>query len=310
MQAPEPAPLEPSATTGASPAKAARPPGAQPTGWGTGEIHTEVSRRVAVLLTFGFLLVIAVVPVVQVWLEKSRGDEPFVLELFRHKPTRERLREFEEELEKNSDFKDYVQPRVQELLTRFGRAGNTKAAVGQGGFLFYVPGIEHVSGPDFLDPGRIAQRERVAREAGSPVHADPRPAIFALQRALAQRGIQLVLFPVPDKAMLQPRELHGRGDPGMSLEVAHNVGWPHFAAELRARQLTLFHPAPATLASGEPPRFLTQDTHWNPRWMRVVARELATLIQAKVALPPVEPKPQYTVTEEPVERVGDVTDML
>jgi alginate O-acetyltransferase complex protein AlgJ len=306
MQAPVPAPPEPSAAPGA----AARPPADKAVSWGTGEIHTEVSRPVAALLTYGFLLAIAVVPLVQLWLEKSRDEDPFVLELFRHAPTRERLREFEEELAKTSDFKDYVQPRVQELLTRFGRVGNTKGAVGQGGFLYYVPGIEHVSGPDFLDAGRIAQRERSAREAGSPVHADPRPAIFALQRALAQRGIQLVLFPVPDKAMLQPLQLHGRGDPGKGLEVAHNAGWPQFAAELKARQLTLFHPAPATLAPGEPPRFLTQDTHWNPRWMRVVAQELATLIQAKVALPPVEPKPQYTLTEEPVERVGDVTDML
>jgi alginate O-acetyltransferase complex protein AlgJ len=250
------------------------------------------------------------VPVVQVWLEESRGEEPFVMELFRHEPTRERLREFEEELEKTSDFKDYVQPRVQELLTRFGRVGKTKAVVGQRGVLFYVPGIEHVSGSNFLDEGRLEQREQSAREAGSPVHADPRPAIFELERALAQRGIELVLFPVPDKAMLQPRQLHGRGDPSERAAVARNVGWPHFAADLQARGVTLFDPAPAELVPGEPARFLTQDTHWNPRWMRAVARELAALLHEKIALPPVEPKPQYTITQESVERVGDITDML
>jgi hypothetical protein len=310
MQAPEPARLEPSAANAVSPTAAARPRVAQPMGWGTGDIHTVVSRPVAAILTFAFLLTIAVVPLVQAWLEKSRGEAPFVLELFRHAPTRERLREFEEELEKTSDFKDYVQPRVQALLTRFGRVGNKKAAVGQAGFLFYVPGVEHVAGKDFLDVDRIKQRERGAREAGSPVHADPRPAIFALQRALAERGIPLVLFPVPDKAMLQPRELHGRGDPARRLPVARNAGWPLFASELRARRITLFDPAPAELAPGEPPRFLTQDTHWNPRWMQMVARDLAALIRAKVALPPVEPKPGYVLSQEAVERVGDVTDML
>jgi hypothetical protein len=309
MQAPEPAPFEPPSATVVSERAAARAP-VQLTGWGAGDIHTEISRLVAVLLTVAFLLAIAVVPLVQTWLEKSRGETPFVLELFRHEPTRERLREFEEELEKTSDFKDYVQPRVQALLTRFGRAGNTKAAVGRRGFLFYVPGIEHVAGRDFLDAGLIEQRERSAREAGSPVHADPRPAILALARALAQRGIPLVLFPVPDKAMLQPLELHGRGDPRQRITVARNAGWPQFAAELQARRVTLFDPAPAELVPGEPPRFLTQDTHWTPRWMGVVARDLAGLIRSKVALPPVEPKPQYAVTRETVARVGDVTDML
>lgn len=308
MQAPEPT-LEPTVATVASSPAPARPPSAQSMGWGMGGIRTEVSRPVAALLTWSFLLVIVAVPLTQAWLEKKRDESPFVLELFRHAPTRERLREFEEQLEKTSDFKDYVQPRVQALLTRFGRVGNKKATVGQGGFLYYVPGIEHVAGPDFLDPGHIALRERAARDAGSPVHADPRPAIFALQRALAARGIRLVLFPVPDKAMLQPRELHGRGG-GERLPVARNAGWPGFVAELRSRKLTLFDPAPRELPPGEPPRFLTQDTHWTPRWMRAVARELAATIRAEIALPPVEPKPAYTVTEEPVERVGDVTDML
>jgi hypothetical protein len=310
MQAPETAPLEPPATPGTPPSTGARPPVAGPLGWGTGDIHTEVSRPVAVALTIAFLLAIGVIPLVQAWLEKSRDETPFVVELFRHAPTRERLREFEEELEKTSDFKDYVQPRVQALLTRFGRAGNKKATVGQDGFLFYVPGIEHVAGRDFLDPERIGQRERSARDAGSPIHADPRPAIFSLARALAQRGIPLVLFPVPDKAMLQPLELHGRGDPTRRLEVARNAGWPLFAEELRSRRITLFDPAPRELVAGEPARFLTQDTHWNPRWMRDVARELAALVRSKVALPPAEPKPGFSVARETVERVGDVTDML
>jgi hypothetical protein len=310
MQAPEPAPFQPTATDVVPTAAGAREPVAQPLGWGTGHIQTEISRPVAALLTFGFLLAIFAVPLAQAWFEKSRGEPPYVVELFKHAPTRERLREFEEELEKTSDFKDYVQPRVQAFLTRFGRVGNKKAAVGQRGFLFYVPGIEHVAGRDFLDQRRIEQRERAARDAGSPVHADPRPAIFALQRALAQRGIALVLFPVPDKAMLQPLELHGRADPNQRLAVARNAGWSRFAAELAARGVILFDPAPAELVPRDPPRFLTQDTHWNPRWMRVVARDLATSIRAKVALPPAEPNPAYTVTEEPVERVGDITDML
>lgn len=309
MQAPEPAQFE-AAPGIASPAEGDAVKRARPLGWGTGHIRTEISRSVAVALTLGFLLSIAVVPLAQAWFEKKRGEAPYVLELFRHAPTRERLRDFEEELEKTSDFKDYVQPRLQGLLTRLGRAGNKKAAVGHSGFLFYVPGIEHLAGPSFLDPRRIAEREQIARDAGAPIHADPRPAIFAFQRALAARGIALVLFPVPDKTMLQPNELHGRVDAKRSSAVARNVGWPGFATELRAHGVTLFDPAPAELVPGQRPRFLTQDTHWTPQWMQAVARQLADVVRATVTLPPVEPKPVYTISKEQVERVGDITDML
>jgi hypothetical protein len=44
--------------------------------------------------------------------------------------------------------------------------------------------------------------------------------------------------------------------------------------------------------------------------MGEVARRLADTVRAKVALPPADPKPVYTVSEVPIERVGDVTDML
>jgi hypothetical protein len=309
MQAPDSAELDSPAAKIAPPTGAATKP-SPVLGWGTGHIQTEVSRPIAVVLSLCFLLAIVAVPLAQVWFEKKRGEPPYVLELFRHAPTRERLREFEEELEKTSDFKDYVQPRVQGLLTRLGRVGNKKAVVGGGGFLFYAPGIEHLAGPSFLDPRRIEQRERAARDAGQPIHADPRPAIFALERALAARGIALILFPVPDKAMLQPLELHGRGDPTRRSAPARNVAWPAFTTEMRTRGLTLFDAAPAELVPGEPRRFLIQDTHWTPRWMGEVARKLADVVRAKVALPPVDPKPTYTVAEESVERVGDITDML
>ena len=64
-------------------------------------------------------------------------------------------------------------------------------------------------------------RIKEALDAGEPaVHPDPRPAMLAFHRALRARGIQLVLFPVPDKATMQPRELHGRGADAAELPAA------------------------------------------------------------------------------------------
>jgi alginate O-acetyltransferase complex protein AlgJ len=273
-----------------------------------GIIHTEVRRPVAVLLTLVFLLAIYAVPLGQAYLEHRREEPPFVLELFKRAPTPENLRKFEEDLEQNSDAKSYVQPRVQAALTRYGRVGNKQAVIGHAGFLYYVPGVSYVSGPGFLQPGQLAGRERAVREAGKePVHPDPRPAIYAFQAALSQRNIALVLFPAPDKAMLEPGRLHARSH---GPEVPRNLDWPRFASEMRARGVMLFDPSPERLLPNEAPRYLIQDTHWTPEFMRLAAERLAVLVKDRVALPPLAAAPRYQRTSESVARVGDITDML
>ena len=273
-----------------------------------GIIHTEVRRPVAAVLTLLFLLAIYAVPLGQAYLEHTREEPPFVLELFKRAPTPDNLRKFEEDLEQNSDAKSYVQPRVQAALTRYGRVGNKKAVIGHAGFLYYVPGVSYLSGPGFLQPGQLAGRERAAREASQePLHPDPRPAIYAFQSALARRNIALVLFPAPDKAMLEPSRLHARSH---GPEVPRNRDWSRFAGEMRAHGVTLFDAAPERLVPGEPARYLTQDTHWTPEFMRASAEGLAALLKARVALPPLAVAPRYTRVSEPVARVGDITDML
>jgi hypothetical protein len=273
-----------------------------------GIIHTDVRRPVALLLTLLFLLAIYAVPLGQAYLEHRREEPPFVLELFKRAPTPENLRKFEEDLEQNSDAKSYVQPRVQAALTRYGRVGNKQAVIGHAGFLYYVPGVSYVSGPGFLQPAQLAGRLRAAREAGKePVHPDPRPAIHAFQAALSQRNIALVLFPAPDKAMLEPGRLHARSH---GPEVPRNLDWSRFASEMRARGITLFDPSPERLLANEPARYLIQDTHWTPEFMRISAERLATLVTGRVPLPPLAKAPRYERASESVSRVGDITDML
>jgi alginate O-acetyltransferase complex protein AlgJ len=130
---------------------------------------------------------------------------------------------------------------------------------------------------------------------------------LAFQRALASRQIRLVLFPVPDKAMLQPGELHGRGK--SSGPVARNRDWPRFVEELRREGVLVFDPVERARVGGEP-RFLIQDTHWTPVWMESVAAELATFLVREAGLPAREPKRAFTRVSQPVARVGDIVDML
>jgi len=270
-----------------------------------GIIHTAVSRPVALALVGAFLLVIYGVPVAQAVREKLNDEDSMLLDLFRRAPTRENLKRFEDDLEKASYPKELVQPRVQLLLSSL-RAGNKRAVVGRQGWLYYAPGVMSLAGPGFLDPHTQQLRVRAALDAEEPpLHPDPRPAVLALHRALQARGIRLVLFPVPDKAALQPVQLHGR----VRDEVGSNADQARFMAELRAAGVLVFDPAPARLVPGEPPRYLVQDTHWTPQWMEAVAGQLAALVRQNVNLPAVA-APSWKAVPQPIARVGDIVDML
>jgi hypothetical protein len=281
-----------------------------------GIIDTSVSRPTALALTAAFLLSIYALPLSQALLERIDDEPSSVLGLFKRTPSREHLREFEKELEDASFAKSFVQPRVQLWLSHFGRAGNKRAVIGRNGWLFYMPGITHLAGPSFLDRDAQRTRELDARQADATsatsattaLQADPLPAILAFQRMLAQRGIRLVLFPVPDKTMLQPLQLHGRGS-GTAAPVARNPGWSEFVERLREQGVPVFDAAPAQLSVTEPARFLVQDTHWTPVWMEQVARELAQFVTHATSLPPT-PAPLLRSVAQRVERVGDLVDML
>jgi hypothetical protein len=273
-----------------------------------GILRTAVSRRVAWSLALAFLGVVYAIPIGQLIHDRRAGDETVLLELFRRAPTRENIRQFEEELDKASSAREHFRPRMQAALTRFGGYGNAKATIGRDGWLFYAPGITAVGGPPFLDPEVREARRSAAETAGDPpVSPDPRPAVIDFARFLAGRGIRLVLFPVPDKASLQPMELHGRARDA-AIAPARNPDLPRFAAELAAAGVLVFDPSPAALRPGEPARFMRQDTHWTPAWMETVAGQLAQLIASQGLV-----RGQargWRAVEKTVTRVGDVTDML
>jgi alginate O-acetyltransferase complex protein AlgJ len=277
-----------------------------------GILDTEITRGAALSMMAAFLLLIYAVPLSQALLERLDDEDSSLLPLFTRAPSKQNLHQFEHDLEQASFAKAFVQPRVQLWLSRFGRAGNQRALIGTDGFLYYSPGLTHLSGPSFLDPDAIAARERAAREAeqSAAVRADPRPAILEFRRMLARRGIALVLFPVPDKTMLQPWQLHGARAGREPVPVVHNQGFHAFARWLHAQDVILFDPSPALLQQGEQARFLIQDTHWTPAWMAQVARALAETVRRAVSLPVLRTSTPLRASAKRVERVGDLVDML
>src|SRR4051794_30702902 len=96
-----------------------------------GILRTDVARPVAALLVAPFLIAIAAVPVVQAVMEKVKGDQAVIPDLWKAIPTRESLKQLEEDLSNASYPREAVRPYVQYALTRFGRFGNSKAVLGR-----------------------------------------------------------------------------------------------------------------------------------------------------------------------------------
>lgn len=273
-----------------------------------GILRTDIARPVAWLLVVSFVLALVLVPLSQQYLEHREDEESPLLELFRRAPTAENLRKVEHDLEQASYLKSFVQPRLQLLLTRWGRVGNKRAVVGRDGYLYYTPGVLHVAGPGFLNREAQRAREKSALDSGEEaIAADPRPAILAFHAALAERGIRLVLVPLPDKAALQAEQLHGRGHPAVPPD---NPDFAPFVAELREKGVAVFDARQATTSRAGQPLYLKQDTHWTPDYMQQVARSLGRYVSELRILPAASKPAALHAVAQPVSRVGDIVDML
>lgn len=272
-----------------------------------GILHTDVSRAVAWVLAGTFLLAIFGLPLSQMYLEKKADEESPLLDLFERAPTAENLHQFEHDVEEASYAKAYVQPRLQQAMTRLGRVGNKRATIGRGGWLYYTPGVEHVAGPGFLQADTQLIREKAAMDAGEPaIQANPLPAILDFHRFLAARGIRLVLLPMPDKAALESTQLHGRS----VREVVDNRDAAQFVEKLKHAGVAIFD-ARSSVPNGEHrPLFLVQDTHYTPAWMERLAVDLGKFVSELGILAPLSAPPSFKTADQRATRVGDIVDML
>jgi len=264
------------------------------------------------LLIVGFLTVIAGVPLVQTGIELRRGEPVRCTDLFRHSPTTDNLRRFEQSLEDTSWLNDAVRPPLQRALFATLRDAGNPVVTGREGWLFYRSGVEALF---------LADRPR-PREAGS-AWVDPEPgetsresvvkAIVHFRDQLRQRGVQLLVVPVPDKASVYPDRL--------SLRAANR--WHEFRSpteglladlhSLNVETVDLFaafrdareKDAAVRL---ERPYYLAHDTHWTPAGARLAAETVAAKLRQLNWVPEV-PYP-YATKPFRVRRSGDIPQMM
>lgn len=195
-----------------------------------------------------------------------------------------RARRFEERLADESVVGRYLRPLVQRTMTGWLAAGTAQVEVGSGGWLYYRPDIDHVTGRGFLSPHHLARRAAEGDTLARAPHPDPRPALLAFGEALDRRGVRLVVMPIPVKPSV---EAAGLGAVRLRAPLVRNASFPQLVAELQAGGVAVFDVAPTLAAlgrEGRGPLYLATDTHWRPETVQRVAADLAAYVEREVAL--------------------------
>ncbi len=164
----------------------------------------------------------------------------------------------------------------------------TITVAGKDGWLFLGPELR------FLSVGRFwGDRAAAVAHAAKPDQADPLPAMLDFHEQLKKEGVELIVVPVPAKAIVYPEQLGGE------LTVPTNETPPRLDASLQAfckvlaqSGIRVLDLAPVFLASRFPPEgplYCRQDSHWSGSGCALAAREIAKAIRPAVADVPSAP---------------------
>lgn len=190
------------------------------------------------------------------------------------------------------------------------RRGERAGALPQSVDALRLPAVDHLMGPGFIDERELAWAADRGDELGEPRHSDPMPAILEFRNQLANRGIELLLVPVPVKAAVYPELLSERYAGGG--EPLSNPSFANFLAELADRQVRVLDPTPLIAEAKESDgelQYLRTDTHWTPRAVDLVADRLATTVRGLVDLEQMDAV-RYTSEAAKIRNTGDLAEML
>lgn len=179
---------------------------------------------------------------------------------------------------------DFFQP-LQPALVRWIGLNTRSVIPGLDQSLFYKPDIDHLVGAGFLDSTspRTAVRHtdrRVGEQDGSGRGQAPIKVILDFQRQLAERGIELVLLPVPAKPAIHPESLSRRFAGGIE-QPLENSSFARFRDTLEDAGVAVLDVASPLLQIAQTESrsaYLKTDTHWTPESVIHIAEWLADWI--------------------------------
>lgn len=196
----------------------------------------------------------------------------------------------------------------ENLIAEFGakfqtlEKQNAHALSGADGWLFLAADLR------FLSVGRFwgGEAQKVSR-AQKPEHADPLPAILHFRAQLKQRGIELLLVPVPPKPVIYADKILPDIDPRLDNPAPY---LHQFYDELRSRGVEVLDLEPLFLEKREDehgPLFCRTDTHWSGAGCVLAARAIVERIHDTISS---SGENQYTAEWKPTEIKGDLVGLL
>jgi acetyltransferase AlgX (SGNH hydrolase-like protein) len=181
-------------------------------------------------------------------------------------------------------------------------ADATVAITGEKGWLFLGSELRHLGAGKFWGKGAA----KVSR-AAKPEWADPLPAILDFHAQLDKLGIELLLVPVPAKAVVYPDKLSDVASPEGARPDFHHAEFYKLLAKRGINVLDLtpqFRAARKDEATAGP-LFCRRDTHWSPRACVLTAGLIARQAARKPWFAAV-PKRKFQTEERELTITGDL----
>lgn len=176
---------------------------------------------------------------------------------------------------------------------------------GKNGWLFFAPELRSLGAGRFWGPA-AAQASSTPNKA----YADPLPAILDFKAQLDKKGIELLLVPVPAKAVIYPEEVSSaRAGAGAPRLDPHHQEFYKLLAQRGVRVLDL---APAFLQarSGKAgPLYCKQDTHWSGAACALAAQRIAAEVKKRPWVKSVKTR-TFTTQPQTITITGDLWQML
>ena len=156
-------------------------------------------------------------------------------------------------------------------LAREAAGSGTMTLSGRDGWLFLASELRHLGAGKFWGESAAAAGRALKKE-----HADPLPAILDFHAQLSAMGIELLLVPVPPKAVVYPDFLPGDDScgsaehPGGDLQAFYGI-----LREKGVRVLDLTGVFQKNRLDPQGPLYCRQDSHWSGVACVLAATEIA-----------------------------------
>lgn len=199
---------------------------------------------------------------------------------------------------------------LADLSAQVQRAENAeKSAIeGSDGWLFFVPELRSLTVGPFW-----GKRTAEVSRSSKPEHADPLAAIVDFQDQLKKAGVELLIVPVPAKAVVYPEKASTLVKvPAADGPTRIDRNYQEFYQMLRERGLSVLDLTPQFLAQRHEtgsPLYCKTDTHWSGRAIDLAARAIAEHVRDRAWLKDI-PKIPHESENRDVEITGDLARML